>query len=92
MALAGASAIEALSVVMHEGFGGLTRMIAELDALLDARELRFSELVGRAADALQDYGAQEERPGWWQQFVPPETVHTAQSLKGDRAVDRPALP
>jgi dihydroorotate dehydrogenase len=77
MALAGASAIEALSVVMHEGFGGLTRMIAELDALLDARGLRFGDLVGRAADALQDYGAQEERPGWWQQFVPPETVHTA---------------
>ncbi len=92
MALAGASAIEALSVVMHEGFGGLTRMIAELDALLDARDVRFDGLIGRAADALQDYGAQEERPGWWQQFVPPETVHTAQSLKGDRDVDRPALP
>ena len=37
MALAGASAVEALSIVMHEGFGGLTRMIAELDALLAAR-------------------------------------------------------
>jgi dihydroorotate dehydrogenase (NAD+) catalytic subunit len=75
MALAGASAVEVLSVVMHEGFGGLTRMIAELDALLAARGLCFGELVGRAADALQDYGAQEARPGQWQQFVPAETVN-----------------
>jgi len=74
MALAGASAVEALSVVMHEGFRGLTRMIAELDALLAARGLRFSDLIGRAADSLQDYGAQEARPGRWQQFVPPETL------------------
>ncbi len=74
MALAGASAVEALSVVMHEGFGGLTRIIAELDALLEARGLRFGALVGRAADALQAYGTQQERPGRWQQFVPPETL------------------
>jgi dihydroorotate dehydrogenase len=77
MALAGASAVEALSVVMHEGFGGLTRMIAELDALLSARELCFSDLIGRAADALQGYDVQEEQPGRWQQFVPVETLYTS---------------
>jgi dihydroorotate dehydrogenase (NAD+) catalytic subunit len=72
MALAGASAVEALSVVMHEGFGGLTRIIGEVDAWLGARGLRFADLVGRAADALQAYGEQPERPGHWELFVPPE--------------------
>jgi dihydroorotate dehydrogenase len=74
MALVGASATELCSVVMHEGFGGLTRVIGELDAWLEARRMRFSELVGRAADALQGYGAQAEMVGRWKAFVPPETV------------------
>jgi hypothetical protein len=74
MALAGASACELLSVVMHEGFGGLTRVIDELDTLLVARDLVFSELVGRAADALAGYGDQEEMPDRWKVFVPEETL------------------
>ncbi len=74
MALAGASACELLSVTMHEGFGGLGRVIAELDALLTARDLAFAELVGRAADALQDYGVQPEMPGRRRRFVPAETL------------------
>jgi dihydroorotate dehydrogenase (NAD+) catalytic subunit len=74
MALAGASAVECVSVVMHEGFGGLTRIIDELDAWLAAKHLRFADLIGGAADALQPYGAQSERPGHWQNFVPPEAV------------------
>jgi dihydroorotate dehydrogenase len=72
MALAGASAVEVLSVVMHEGFGGIARLIRELDAFLEERGIRFAELVGRAADALQPYGVQPERPGHWRSFVPPE--------------------
>jgi dihydroorotate dehydrogenase (NAD+) catalytic subunit len=74
MALAGASAVEALSVVMHEGFGGLTRMIEELDALLASRGLQFNELIGRAADALTGYGDQAEMTGRWKAFVPTETL------------------
>lgn len=74
MALAGASAIEALSIVMHEGFAGLSRIIAELDELLAARGCCFSDLVGRAADALQPYGAQAERRGHWQHFVPADAL------------------
>jgi dihydroorotate dehydrogenase (NAD+) catalytic subunit len=74
MALVGASATELCSVVMHEGFGGLARVIAELDAWLAARGMRFSELIGRAADALQGYGAQAEVVGRWKAFVPPETI------------------
>ncbi len=73
MALAGASAVEATSVVMEQGFSGLARIIAELDALLTARGLRFAELIGRTADALEGYGQQLERPEHWKSFVPPET-------------------
>ncbi|MBV9248491.1 MAG: dihydroorotate dehydrogenase [Acetobacteraceae bacterium] len=74
MALAGASAIEVLSVVMQEGFAALTRIVAELDAFLVARGLRFADLVGRAADTLQSYADQPERPGRWRDFVPAETL------------------
>jgi hypothetical protein len=59
---------------MHEGFGGLTRVIAELDALLASRGMRFGDLVGRAADALHGYGEQPETPGRWRDFVPAETI------------------
>jgi dihydroorotate dehydrogenase (NAD+) catalytic subunit len=73
MALAGASACELLSVVIHEGFAGLTRVIRELDSLLAAAGLPFADLIGQAGDALQAYGEQAEIPGRWKQFVPPET-------------------
>jgi dihydroorotate dehydrogenase len=76
MALAGASAVEALSVVMHEGFGALTRVITELDAYLAEHDLQFRELVGRAADAVQGYDIQNEMPRRWQDFVPKETLQT----------------
>lgn len=76
MALCGASATELLSIVMHEGFGGLTRVIQELDAFLAARDLHFTDLVGRSADVLRTYAEQPETPGRWQDFVPPETLET----------------
>jgi dihydroorotate dehydrogenase len=72
--LAGASACELLSVVMHEGFGGLTRVIAELDTLLASRGTTVTEIVGRAADALQGYDEQAIRPERWRAFVPAETL------------------
>ena len=77
MALAGASAVELLSIVMHDGFAGLTRTLAELDSFLAERDLTFAALVGRAADALTPYGAQPESPGHWKKFVPPETLMEA---------------
>jgi len=75
MALAGASATEVLSLIMQEGFGGLRRVIGELDAFLAARDLRFQDLIGRTADALAGYADQPETPGRWRDFVPPETLH-----------------
>ncbi len=74
MALAGASACELLSAVMQDGFGAITRIIAELDAMLAARNLRFTDLIGRAADTLQAYGEQPETPHRWRDFMPKETL------------------
>jgi dihydroorotate dehydrogenase (NAD+) catalytic subunit len=74
MALCGASATELLSVIMHEGFEGLTRVISELDSLLAARGLVFRDLIGRSADVLTSYAEQPEVPGRWRDFVPPETL------------------
>jgi dihydroorotate dehydrogenase (NAD+) catalytic subunit len=74
MALCGARATELLSVVMHEGFTGLTRVISELDSFLSRRDLTFQDLIGRSADALTSYGEQPETPGRWRDFVPKETL------------------
>jgi dihydroorotate dehydrogenase len=74
MALCGAGATELLSIVMHEGFGGLTRVLVELDSFLAQRRLTFRELIGRSADALTGYGEQPETPDRWRDFVPPETL------------------
>jgi dihydroorotate dehydrogenase (NAD+) catalytic subunit len=74
MALCGAGATELLSVVMHEGFGGLMRVVNELDALLAERGVAFQDLVGRSADALTGYAEQPEVPGRWRDFVPAETL------------------
>ena len=75
MALAGASAVEVMSVVMQEGFAGIARLIAELTRFLEQRDLRFSDIVGTSAAALQTYAEQPDIPGHWKQFVPPETLH-----------------
>ncbi|MDR3532957.1 MAG: dihydroorotate dehydrogenase [Rhodopila sp.] len=80
MALCGAGAIELLSVIMHEGFGGLTRVINELESFLAVRDLTFRDLIGRSADALAGYAEQPETPGRWREFVPPETLSETDSL------------
>jgi dihydroorotate dehydrogenase (NAD+) catalytic subunit len=74
MALAGAAAVEVLSIVMQDGFGALHRLVAQLDACLAGRNLRFSEIIGRAADALAGYGASTPAPDRWRDFVPRETL------------------
>jgi dihydroorotate dehydrogenase (NAD+) catalytic subunit len=73
-ALAGASAVEVLSVVMQEGFAALGRMIRELDEFLAERGLWFGDLIGRAADQLGRYSDQPAATGRWRSFVPRETI------------------
>ena len=63
-----------MSVLMHEGFGALTRMILELDTFLADRSLMFRDLIGRTADVLTSYADQPETPGRWRDFVPAETL------------------
>jgi dihydroorotate dehydrogenase len=74
MALSGASAVEVMSVVMQQGFGGITKVVGEVADFLARRELRFCEIVGKSADALRTYTQQPEQPGHWRAFVPPETL------------------
>jgi dihydroorotate dehydrogenase (NAD+) catalytic subunit len=81
MALCGASATELLSIVMHEGFSGLTRVITELDSFLVERDLTFRDLIGRSADALTGYAEQPETPGRWRDFVPQETLTDTEPAK-----------
>jgi len=76
-ALAGASAVELLSVVMQEGFSAITRILTELDSLLVSRNLAFEHLIGRAADTLAPYAAQTPHPDRWRAFVPPETTQVS---------------
>ena len=88
MALCGAVATEVLSIVMHEGFDGLTRIIDQLAAFHDQRDLIFRDLVGRSADALTGYGDQPETPGRWREFVPPETVDGAEAATEGTCLSR----
>jgi dihydroorotate dehydrogenase len=74
MALCGAGATELLSIVMHEGFAGLTRVLNELDSFLAQHDVPFRDLIGRSADALTGYGEQPETPSRWRDCVPPETL------------------
>ena len=68
--LAGASATEMTSAVMAGGYQVLTDSVAELDRYLHRRGCTAEALIGAAADRLQSYGEQPERPGYWQSFVP----------------------
>jgi hypothetical protein len=49
----------------------LSDSIAEFEAYLGQQGLSAAALVGQAADALQSYGEQERRPGYWRNFVEP---------------------
>jgi dihydroorotate dehydrogenase len=67
--LAGAAAVEMTSAVFTGGFAAVERAVAELDAYCRRKAMRAAELIGRAADRLQSYQAQESRPGYWRRFV-----------------------
>ncbi len=72
--LAGASAVEMTSVVMTNGFAALGAAVAQFSAYLDTQGVAARTLVGEAADKLQSYADRPARPGFWRDFVPPETL------------------
>jgi dihydroorotate dehydrogenase len=74
MVLAGASAVEMTSAVLQGGFATLGRARSELEAWLESKDLMLRDVVGITADGLESYGQQQERPGHWRNFVPPETT------------------
>ena len=71
--LAGASAVQMTSAVITGGFGVVSESLDELETYLARHKVAARALVGRAADALQGYGEQPSRPGYWTKFVPPES-------------------
>jgi len=74
MMLSGASAIEMTSAIITGGFGVLTDTINELEGYLASKDCDAVDIVGVAADKLSGYGDQKARPGYWKNFVPPETL------------------
>ena len=74
MMLAGASAAELSTAVMTSGFAVLSDAIAELDDWLGRHDVRPEDVVGRAADRVKSFQELPGRPGFWRDFVPPETL------------------
>jgi dihydroorotate dehydrogenase len=71
--LAGARAVEMTSAVMAGGFAVAAQAVAEIEAYLARTGGSVEDLIGLAADRQVAYGAQPDRPGYWRDFVPPES-------------------
>ena len=69
--LSGAYAVEMTSLVLMRGYGALTECVQELNAYLDSQGKSASQLTGVAADQLQSYAEQDDRPQIWRKFCPP---------------------
>lgn len=72
--LAGASAVQASSVIFSGGFGAITRMRDEFSNYLGRKGLSATDLIGLSADALGIYSQQEIRPDHWTRFVQAEAL------------------
>lgn len=70
MMLAGASAVEMSSPVMHRGFELLSNSIAEFDAYLERKGLAAADLVGRAADSRKTFQQMPLRTDNWRNYIP----------------------
>lgn len=73
MLLAGASAVEMCTAVMAGGFGVIRHTIEGLANYLADKRLSATELIGRAADAIEPFAVQPIS-GSWRQCVPPESL------------------
>lgn len=74
MLLAGASAVEMTSAVMTGGFGVLAGTIGFLDDYLSRHGMNAGDLIGRAADRVQDFADLPDRGDLWRDFVPAATL------------------
>ena len=71
--LAGARAVEMTSAVMAGGFDVARQAVRDIDDYLARTGGSVEDLIGLAADRQLAYGAQPDRPGYWREFVPPES-------------------
>ena len=74
MMLAGASAAELSTAVMTSGFGVLSEAIGEVDDWLNGHDMNAPDAIGHAADQVKRFQELPSRPGFWREFVPPETL------------------
>lgn len=74
MILAGAHAVEISSAVFTNGFGVLADAVKTVESYLADRDQNTMEIVGRAADRVVSFSDLPQRPGFWEQFVPPEAL------------------
>jgi dihydroorotate dehydrogenase (NAD+) catalytic subunit len=68
--LAGACATEMTSAVFTGGYEVLSRAVRELEEYVNQRGLSVEQLLGNAADQVQTYQQQPDRPDWWKGFAP----------------------
>ncbi|MAJ92370.1 MAG: dihydroorotate dehydrogenase [Rhodospirillaceae bacterium TMED63] len=74
MILAGAHAVEISSAVFTNGFSVLADAVKTVESYLANRDQNTMETVGRAADRVGSLSGLPQRPGFWEQFVPPEAL------------------
>ena len=74
MMLAGARAVEFSTAVQTGGFRVLSQAIEDMSGYLADHGQNAADLVGLAADKVGGFMEQPNRPGHWQNFVPPETL------------------
>ena len=70
MMLAGASAVQMSSPVMHRGFEVLSNALADLEAYLMRKGLTATELIGRAADSRQSFAQMPLKTDNWRNYIP----------------------
>lgn len=68
--LAGASAVQMTSAIFTSGFNVIGESLIELSEYLREHGVSADEIVGKAADRIEQYGDQPLRPDHWKQFVP----------------------
>lgn len=59
------------SAIFTQGYQVITDSLAQLEQYLAERAQQAGDLIGLAADRLQSYQEQPDRPQIWRHFMPP---------------------